>query len=786
MSLQEGLKKAAQDLKLAATERSNKDTKNDPPRTEKELAPLRHSAVVKSLDRAGRAPYNFVPLPTRPKWYHAPPPRDRFYLEPERYSGHIDLEITALSRFYIRGMRTIQEFTEDSAKERNKQRVQRPLPFTTCEGQVTIPGSSLRGMVRTMVEILGASPLDPINSDHQLFYRAVAADDSPRMGSFDPNAVAYKKRLSAGGGRHDDPARPIARAGYVTGSAGAWTITPAQDPGWYRVETTVLDEADAYHNEARPPVPIWFEAPPKEEVGEYHNHRGTFYKLRIVRKISRQPVQGYQCGQLVRSEFMKGKYMQWIVGPKGNGKVTMDRQDVDAYLFDAQRHSDAPQKFSDAAEHVPCFYVTWKDFSGREHVSIGHTGYFRLPYEKLVGMANPCGREQGEQRWDLAQAIFGRTRRSSGTNKRSGAATRVFFEDATAVNAKLSQEIDVVLGSPKLTTYENYLRQEDNSIENSIHWDGQCKLEEEKPVVRNPDKAVVRGWKGYMHRGDDAPFQKVGDDPRQKDQSKVSTKFVPCAKDTALTSRIRFTSLDPVELGALLTALDLPDNHAHKIGMAKSLGFGSIRVATRLTLIDRDNRYSGFFTACPDGSILLRTGARSANSEETRFFKKKFARWALSDEKLEQDLWTLLDSGPGDETERERLLELRALMQFGPPKGRSWSEWQNATRYLEFGSFDLSCHGEPKPYAKVQYNEYKNIGYDDNWRKDNKHRPTKGRWCPDPSKVTPEQPRRIVESRRPLPPASQVAALDKNIPTDPRPPFGQYFIDPKIAPKRRP
>jgi CRISPR-associated protein (TIGR03986 family) len=44
------------------------------------------------------------------------------------------------------------------------------------------------------------------------------------------------------------------------------------------------------------------------------------------------------------------------------------------------------------------------------------------------------------------------------------------------------------------------------------------------------------------------------------------------------TCNVDFTNLSPVELGALLWLLDLPQNHYHRLGGGKPLGFGSVRI----------------------------------------------------------------------------------------------------------------------------------------------------------------------------------------------------------------
>ncbi|MBL8234008.1 MAG: TIGR03986 family CRISPR-associated RAMP protein [Bryobacterales bacterium] len=768
-------------------------SKAETPGATGENEPLRHSVRITRPERAGRAPYNFVPLPKEPRWYHEPP-MDQTVAEDgqKRFSGHIDVKLRSLTRFYVRGMRTLAQFKQDEAQRREEKASPRPGAFQVSN-RYAIPGSSLRGMIRTLVEILGASPLDPINAEHQLFYRAVASDDQPysngkRNTSFDPNAVAYKKYLSKGRGTHADPVCPIAKAGYLSVKNGKWTITPASKDRsgaqWYRAASALSHAAiDLFPDGDWKPVRVWFEEPKALTLDSYP-HSGKYFEFGIVKKLSIQPVKGYKEGYLVRSGEIPRKFLQWIIrGPVTDpaSMVVMSPQDVEAYCFDRDHRSNAKIAYTEKSQKEPCFYVEWKDFDGESHVTIGHTGHFRIPYEKLMGMANPCARRTDDSRWDLAQAVFGRTTTAS----RKGRATRVFFEDAiSAVAPDPNQEaIRAVLGTPKPTYYPHYLVQESEEIEAAIHWDGQWA---EGPATVHPEKAVVRGWKGYLHRGDDAPFQIPGSDSRKKEQVKVATSFSPAPRGVELESRIRFENLDAVELGALLTALDLPPKHAHRIGMAKPLGFGSMALSSKLTLTTHAERYGTFFGRADDGSLLLTTGGKEADDKETRGFKAAFAKWALgiedAKEDAKEDLWKLLDQEAGDAAERARLKELRALLRCGDlastdpktsPAGTSWQDWQNATRYLAFDSFDLHEDSKPKP-TQQHYNEYKHVGYDRGWLDDPTGTPQRGRWRPAPFEWDNKP---LVESRRPLPPASQLIDGLDQLPKDPLPDFGAYEYD---------
>jgi hypothetical protein len=57
------------------------------------------------------------------------------------------------------------------------------------------------------------------------------------------------------------------------------------------------------------------------------------------------------------------------------------------------------------------------------------------------------------------------------------------------------------------------------------------------------------------------------------------------------SGRVRFNNLTNLELGALLEALQLPSGCSHRLGMGRPLGLGSVRITSRLRLVDRAARY---------------------------------------------------------------------------------------------------------------------------------------------------------------------------------------------------
>ncbi len=82
---------------------------------------------------------------------------------------------------------------------------------------------------------------------------------------------------------------------------------------------------------------------------------------------------------------------------------------------------------------------------------------------------------------------------------------------------------------------------------------------------------------------------------------KGTRKIRPVDTGVTFKSRIHFDRLSSVELGALLMSLDL-DHYSggnrrtyYKLGMGKSIGFGSIKLESTVTVFDGKERYGSLF-----------------------------------------------------------------------------------------------------------------------------------------------------------------------------------------------
>ncbi|NJL54078.1 hypothetical protein HC928_02180 [bacterium] len=118
---------------------------------------------------AARAPYNFVPLPERAVDFREQPGLEGLSLEaalpshdtfhPGRYTGYVDVTLTTESPLYIRGPLT-QDELEDNSRDRSQHRNKPDFFHHGDPNQPVIPGSSLRGMLRALLEIVNVGEND--------------------------------------------------------------------------------------------------------------------------------------------------------------------------------------------------------------------------------------------------------------------------------------------------------------------------------------------------------------------------------------------------------------------------------------------------------------------------------------------------------------------------------------------------------------------------------------------------------------------------------------------------
>jgi CRISPR-associated protein (TIGR03986 family) len=558
-----------------------------------------------------RAPYNFVPLPE--KMVVARKPLDHDAYHNEGLTGWIDCELETCAPTYIRGMMTELQYRTSGQKKPDALTVEEKLeraPFFAPGGEEldgylapVLPGSSLRGMIRALVEIAGYGRMRWVAGEPTFTFRAVAASRD------DPLQRPYEEIMGRYGSK--------VRAGYLVRLGEDWYIHPAKHPEkldfsernpYLKVKERQI-KANAIPGYVRLNSPRYH--PGYYEVSfEAESRRGKRGRYTAVSRIG-TPDAGYRYrGVLVCSGNMletnqsgdsPRKSHALVLEPDRQARpLKIEQQVIEDYLAGLTPYQRENLWAGDQGclkEGAPVFYVV----EGKEVIAFGHCPNFRVP-ARVPGAdhaSNPRDFVPDDlanaSQPDLADAIFGWVE-EEGVGLEGQCAGRVFFQDAHFVAAKdgvwfrPEPIAPHTLSGPKPTTFQHYLVQDADQGHDP----------DEKPSLAHygtsPTETQIRGHKLYWHKGSDPDIEATATELQHETQL---TRIMPLQPGVRFTFRVRFENLRSEELGALLWALTLPGEadkvYRHKIGMGKPLGMGAVAIAPQLYLTPRRERYACLF-----------------------------------------------------------------------------------------------------------------------------------------------------------------------------------------------
>lgn len=454
------------------------------------------------------------------------------------HTGYIDLTITTETPLFIGGP--------------SKQEDTTPLEFYGGQNNPTIPGSSLKGMVKEIFKIVTASSFRPYQrgtglgdfEDRYLYFRDIASAIKPLKNYY---AERMMTTLPCG----DGPSVPKAKPGFI-------------------IQT--IDNN-------------YFVVPSSMKKYSYLNNDG------MERKMNAPSIDWTDKYVNIHTGAMRSKksYMR-ITKPCTFGKrIPIPQSCIESYADDKNRGTldlldKRTGKSDDAAKSytrcedikfvVPCFF-TEKD-GVVEH--FGHGRYYRIAYDLKISNHLPNSLEQHNNGVDLCDSVFG-----YGDNW----AGRVSFSDAHVQGTLKMCPSDYPhpLMGPNPTSFQLYLEQNVDDHNTYNHW--------------GHEHASLRGYKMYWHQ----PLAKAKDWTRTAEEKEIkgTRKIRPVDVGVTFTSRIHFERLSDVELGALLMSLNLDQYSGgqrrtyYKLGMGKSIGFGSIKLDTDVTIFDNNSRYAVLF-----------------------------------------------------------------------------------------------------------------------------------------------------------------------------------------------
>lgn len=562
-----------------------------------------------------RAPYNFVALPEQTVEALRPPWGDRYHTE-KRLTGHIDCTLTTESPLYVRAALNREEYEAQSQRQGKKRGLQDDKteffyidPETK---QPVIPGSSLRGMLRTLMEIVAYAKLEFV-SDESLVYR-----------SMDPTShgLHYRERLvKFDGTEQNERGRqvrlytPLMKAGYIHRTQdGNWQIQPAREIGgttYARIGHRDLGRLERDLS----PVPgcrnaSWVYFQP--DAFDYKDVRGGFLRIKKARvlRASATERKGLLKGTVIRSGPMPTKRSEAVIYPVDDTAKSIPVSDEMAEIYRAQISQEQEQLLGlDGVlnDGQPVFYLKEKG----ELTFFGHTMMMRLPYPDEHTPKDFIPEElRDATHTDLAEAIFGYVGEKKLQERQQAWAGRVFVHDAHLQTGQSDWQLQEepitpkTLGSPKPTTFQHYLVQRNpDPFQAGRTRDGRPRYRKElSDYTAQPGvDSVIRGHKLYWHRGNVSAAQIDEDQEKIKppEEDTQHTQIRPVRSGVSFAFSIRFENLSQVELGALLWVLTLPGEdgkeYRHKLGMGKPLGMGSVHLQPELGISDRIQRYRSLF-----------------------------------------------------------------------------------------------------------------------------------------------------------------------------------------------
>lgn len=659
-------------------------------------------------DREAYAPYNFVPLPERvvpaetvpvgDQAGHPQLPRQDCYL-PGRHHGRIVCTLTSESPLYVRSGYSPEAFAAYGNTAFHQltpeQQAERAAFFSYGGNTPVIPGSSLRGMLRALVEIVSYGKMERV-MERKLFYRSV------RDPSYQQEFVERLPGLTTVAPHLAAPCyRTKIRAGFLR----------RQPDGTYVIEECTMARIDHHAPNPRglaripaiPGQPLMLGAGPNRrpnpayQNGEIYvicdpteqdyffpangRHPNLYLRFRGVREanFNTDTLPVAQRATLVITGHMQHKHMEFVflhdhlhTHPISDELIRRfeDDDQISAWQEDAfPAGVGGRRRAGGLRDGEPVFFLLDATDATRGVRFFGRAQLFRLPYG-----TEPLNFLPAEHRStdliDIAEAMFGFVRgKKVATGQPQMVAGRIFVGDAHCCsgqeNVWLSNDpiTPHILSSPKPTTFQHYLVQTSNQRPNLKHYG-------------SPGTATnLRGHKLYWHKGSvgQAALEHPGPDAALSSQQ---TRLRPVRAGVRFSFSIDFENLSDVELGALLWVVRLCDDawqqaqhrgpYRLKLGMGKPLGMGALKLEHNLELSDRRARYEQLFddAGWAEPPIALKEQATNALSAFEGYILDKSGEQAADlHQTLRIKCFLALLSWPGPDPAITRYMEIERNQQ---------------------------------------------------------------------------------------------------------------------------
>lgn len=474
-----------------------------------------------------KSTYNFVPAPEehevfKPTWAdhvsHDIPFEDG-------ESGEIEIEIKAETPIFIReGI---------SAKDAlKKQENGLPFDFSHYFDQngnkhFFIPATSLKGLIRSNVEILSLSRMNQV-------------DGSKFFGLRDMNNRQYKTETN----------QSKLESGWLKKVGNEWHVYPVEH---VRI---AMNDIERKFNLPNNSISKAENALAKYALVENKNivNQKLSFKKELIKTAQNRDTNygklysfdenGTFLGDLVLYGSISNKHYDFVFAKESEEKIEISTELISK--MDTLEKDSKLWLFHKKSNRIPIFYK--KEGSKIKH--FGLSKLYRLNNGHYLNELQPLKDYDLSKKLDLALIMFGH---SNDDNKLKG---RLYISNAKHIENKGQGDMEErILSTPNPSYYPYYLKQESNEYSTYIN-----------------SNSSLKGFKRYpVHTS-----IKAGD--LQKDS--MSSKFKPLNAGNKFSFKIRYHNLKPVELGALYSALTFhnTENTFHTLGGGKPYGFGKISI----------------------------------------------------------------------------------------------------------------------------------------------------------------------------------------------------------------
>jgi len=545
-----------------------------------------------------KAPYNFVPVNNKvvfPYWAdlisHDIPFEDA-------HSGTLTVKLKAHSSVFVRN--------GAPKKPKEDQEKQHEPSFSQANGQYFIPGSSLKGMVRNVLEVMTFSKMGNKVDDTTFAYRDFHNTDLY-------NIIEITKGVQSGWLSKD--------------KFGKYWVDKCGSPGRVRFDEIAkffnkdfasffnkdkdgfrFESDNAEHKSAKFKYTLFKEegeqigvvvtrapAPPPEKTNRYdlrekYNIVSRGDDGEVFKDEDRKGIIVFTGQPSARiepdDEKPSGKIYEFIfwepIIPNKREQISEKViEDMKCAYLDSKNKKEQSedwkywkQKLESEEKKIPVFF---HEDNNSKITSIGLSFLYKYAYKYRV--SELIGQDKKDLP-DFSEALFGFIK---GDKYEEGLKGRVHFGHAFAIadTTYPDAEASEVLSSPKASYYPNYIRQ--TNIKNG-------KVDRYNTFM--DVSTQIAGWKRYpVHRNG------VTHNPKPSSASEdVLVKFTPLKSGAEFEFKIRYHNLKKVELGALISALTfhITPNTFHSLGMAKPLGYGKVSLQVVNELVKQNDYLRAF------------------------------------------------------------------------------------------------------------------------------------------------------------------------------------------------